>query len=303
MVRTVLHMRIPQISPVCPICSKEDETLEHHFLLCPIARVVWFGSELSLRINHLRVQKIKDWIGEWLSKPKLQKIEAFWFYGQLVCNLWCISIHRNEVIFNNKSPDPRKIISHQNFLLQWILKVNHENTQKQNFWPLRYNHSTNEQSTNTRLGTIYEDVSRNHDKDIWLMFIEIRKVKGINWYGLCAFIRNPKGFCIIINISLYVDSQRHVELIILCEALVHLKEFGVSKIICKDPKNRWRKLLTLILMWIGKYFLPLLTLSHFHHPCRLCLVKIGILLLEKFRRLLTRQPPLRHQEADLNILF
>ena len=108
----------------CPICSKEDETLEHLFLLCPIARVVWFGSELSLRINHLRVQKIKDWIGEWLSKPELQHEEALWFYGQLVCNLWCILIHRNEVIFNNKRHDPVKIISHQNFLLQWISKAN-----------------------------------------------------------------------------------------------------------------------------------------------------------------------------------
>ena len=38
MVRTTLHRRISQIPSICPICSKKDETLEHFFLLCPIAR-------------------------------------------------------------------------------------------------------------------------------------------------------------------------------------------------------------------------------------------------------------------------
>ena len=177
MVRTTLHKGIPQIPSICPIYLKEDETLEHLYLLCPLARVVWFGSNLSLRVDHFRPQKIKDWIGEWLSKPKLKKEQAIWFYSQLVCNLWCIWIHRNEVIFNNKSPDPKKIISNQNFLLQWISKANQESTQKQNLWPLRCKHPTKEQSTNIRLKNFYEELPGDDNKEIWLMFIETRKVK------------------------------------------------------------------------------------------------------------------------------
>ncbi|XWS30075.1 hypothetical protein CRYUN_Cryun24cG0087200 [Craigia yunnanensis] len=39
----VLHRFIPNISPLCPLCPKEDETLEHLFVKCPMARAVWFG--------------------------------------------------------------------------------------------------------------------------------------------------------------------------------------------------------------------------------------------------------------------
>ena len=240
MVRTALHKRISQIPSICPNCLKEEETLEHLFLLCPLARAIWFGSELSLRVDYIITQKVKDWIGEWLSKPELQKEKAFWFYGQLVCNLWCIWIHRNEVIFNNQSPDPKKVISNQNFLLHWISRANQENTQKQNLWSLKCKNPSKEQSTNIGPKNFYEEFSDDDNEGIGLMIIETSKVN--DWYDTCAFFRNPEGPCIIINRSIQVNSQRHADLIILREAFVHLKEFGVRKIICSDPKNRWKKL-------------------------------------------------------------
>ena len=55
------------------------------------------------------------------------------------------------------------------------------------------------------------------------------------------FSRTLKHFGLL-SVGAYFNSQRHVELIILREALVRLKEFGISMIICRDPKNKWRKL-------------------------------------------------------------
>ena len=80
------------------MCHKEEEKLEHLFILCPFARAVRFGIDLSIYTDELALNDIKDWIQDWFSKPKLTQSKAFWFYGQLVCTLWCLWIHRNEVI-------------------------------------------------------------------------------------------------------------------------------------------------------------------------------------------------------------
>ena len=85
-----------------------------------MARAIWFGLDLSLKIDGLRVITIKDWIREWLSKTELRQPEALWFYGQFVCILWCIWIHRNDIVFNNQSPYPTKVLFHQKALFHWI---------------------------------------------------------------------------------------------------------------------------------------------------------------------------------------
>ena len=88
----------------------------------------------------------------------------------------------------------------------------------------------------------------------WMMLIEIEKVKNNDWYGFCAFLRRPTGFCIIIDRSLSVDCERYAQLIILCEAFVRLKEIDVSKINCRDPKSIWRKLLDPDTIYELKFF-------------------------------------------------
>ena len=79
--RVELHKRIQNISPSCPICQQENESLEHLFFLCPLARAVWFGTELSIRTDGFALSSIKDWIHEWLSNTELSSLNAFWFYG------------------------------------------------------------------------------------------------------------------------------------------------------------------------------------------------------------------------------
>ena len=65
------------------MCSIDDENLEHLFFLCLFAMAIWFGTDLSIRIDEMALYSIKDWIQEWLLKPKLTQPEAFWFMANL----------------------------------------------------------------------------------------------------------------------------------------------------------------------------------------------------------------------------
>ena len=69
------------------MCYKEEETLEHLFLLCPFVRAVWFGIDLSIRTDEFALNDIKDWIQDWLLKSEPTQSEALWFYGQIVGTL------------------------------------------------------------------------------------------------------------------------------------------------------------------------------------------------------------------------
>ena len=83
-----LHKRIQNISAYCLLCLNAEENLEHLFFLCPLARAVWFGIDLSIRIDSFAINNIKNWIYDWLSKPELLGLDALWFYGQFVCTLY-----------------------------------------------------------------------------------------------------------------------------------------------------------------------------------------------------------------------
>ncbi|XWS33082.1 hypothetical protein CRYUN_Cryun22dG0048300 [Craigia yunnanensis] len=94
--------------------------MEHLFFLCPLARAVWFGTDLSIRTEYFALSCIKDWIYEWLSKPEFSGLNALWFYGQFVSILWSLWKHRNSVIFQNQTPNPCEIIPKKKCLLRWI---------------------------------------------------------------------------------------------------------------------------------------------------------------------------------------
>ena len=59
-VRAKLHKRMQGIFPCCPICHNAEESLEHLFVLCLFAKVIWFGIDFSIRIDGLALTNIKD---------------------------------------------------------------------------------------------------------------------------------------------------------------------------------------------------------------------------------------------------
>ena len=61
------------------------------------------------------------------------------------------------------------------------------------------------------------------------------------WYGSSSLIKSPSGFSVVICRSLRAGNQRHAQIIILREALLRIKEFGVKFIRCRVYKKKWRK--------------------------------------------------------------
>ena len=103
------------------MCHENEEKLKHLFLLCPFARAVWFGIDISICTDEFALNDIKDWIQDWLLKPELTQPKGLWFYGQFVCTLWSLWIHRNEVIFKHQNPNPTRVIHHQRVQLRGLL--------------------------------------------------------------------------------------------------------------------------------------------------------------------------------------
>lgn len=50
--RLDLSKRHVAVSPTCPICNKEDESVEHMLLMCPWVEPVWFGNQLNYKVIH-----------------------------------------------------------------------------------------------------------------------------------------------------------------------------------------------------------------------------------------------------------
>ena len=177
---------------------------------------------------------------EWLCKTELLLPEAFWFYGQFVSTLWCLWIHKNECIFNNISSNPIKVIFYQKAIYQWIyqasqeqahdLSINNTNIQRQrqNQYQFQNIHPYNGNNL------VYSD----H----WLLFIDIRKKMGKNWFDSSSIIKSPSGFSITLCKSFTIESKRHAKLLILRKVLLRIQEFQVARICCRDHKEEWQKL-------------------------------------------------------------
>lgn len=50
----VIGARIQTVSPICKICSKGNETIQHMLFQCDGARAIWIGSNLGIRSDELR---------------------------------------------------------------------------------------------------------------------------------------------------------------------------------------------------------------------------------------------------------
>ena len=197
-----------------------------------MARAIWFGSDLSIRIDRLRVNSIKDRIKDWLSKPELHQPEALWFYDQFVCSLWCIWIHMNYVIFNYQKPDPSKVLFHQiqKVLLQWIAYANQEKTRIQFNKQRMHSHQSHLQNQVQRQPCPSTGPVETHNVGSWRLFIKVRKIRGMNWYGTSSLIRSPTRFSIVCCKSLTAPDKRPARVIILGEALLRVREFDVKSI-------------------------------------------------------------------------
>lgn len=114
---TLWKKKISQ-SIICPICKRDEETLEHAFLLCDWTRPVWFASQLQISIDRNRITTLQQWLEGWFNQ--LQNRPDFKDYGIMVlsCTLWGIWKSRNSVCFEGKEVDPKTTIFQINLLLK-----------------------------------------------------------------------------------------------------------------------------------------------------------------------------------------
>ena len=68
--------RIVDMSLIFPMCLEDEEMIGYLFFLYPLARAVWFGSDISIKIDCLVLESVKDWIHKWIEKPTLTQPET-----------------------------------------------------------------------------------------------------------------------------------------------------------------------------------------------------------------------------------
>ena len=58
----VLNNRGITISSKCLMCNEDEESINHLFMHCPFARVIWHGSNLEIRTLKLCRNSVKQWV-------------------------------------------------------------------------------------------------------------------------------------------------------------------------------------------------------------------------------------------------
>ncbi|XP_047175646.1 TMV resistance protein N-like [Vigna umbellata] len=95
------------LSPLCPICGTEPETVEHVFLFCPWTRPLWFGSDFQWCVDVKEVQSFQLWL--WHKLMEIQRVypeNANQISAQVGSICWSIWKGRNEFVLEGKPVNP-----------------------------------------------------------------------------------------------------------------------------------------------------------------------------------------------------
>lgn len=90
---------------VCPICEKEEETVEHLLLFCEWTILIWFGSQLQSVPNRGTISSLFGWLEQLCEVFKDQKNYLKYILNIVFCNLWVIWKNRNKAVFEQIKPD------------------------------------------------------------------------------------------------------------------------------------------------------------------------------------------------------
>lgn len=95
-VKDALLGRKISVDPVCPLCGRELETIEHLFLNCDFARRVWRASHLGFDFSKGNPVGFVNWFDSWIKKaPDKELIRDSIF---VLWSIWCA---RNDVLFKS----------------------------------------------------------------------------------------------------------------------------------------------------------------------------------------------------------
>lgn len=100
-----LHRRKCNPSPMCPICSREPESIEHLLFKCDWTIAAWFGSCLTYKVDTLAISSVMKWTIAIMDHFN-STIDCHNFMSQCVCLAWHIWKMRNDWVFNATPVNP-----------------------------------------------------------------------------------------------------------------------------------------------------------------------------------------------------
>jgi ribonuclease HI len=117
-----LYRRRLAASPMCPLCSSYEESMEHILLLCPWVELVWFGSPLGLEIDKGKVTTLDKWVLDLLAtiSSKSERKRLITMVG-FFC--WAIWKARCSFIYQGVEVSPTKTITMALSLMSEFLSV------------------------------------------------------------------------------------------------------------------------------------------------------------------------------------
>lgn len=117
--------RFIQISPVCPLCNLEDESLDHLFLKCPFSLCIWRKAHWPLNLDALNLSSVVAWIKIIINPVRRLNLLLFDEHAFMLFAAFAMDIvwfARNQKIHNLTPADPNQIFRRvQSSLRQHLL--------------------------------------------------------------------------------------------------------------------------------------------------------------------------------------
>ncbi|XP_057445040.1 uncharacterized protein LOC130737306 [Lotus japonicus] len=177
-----LHRKKLSVDPLCPVCKKSSETLEHTFLLCDWTKPVWFGSQLQWSPSPEKVTRFDTWLKDGFETFKKDPTTLQQNIALVCLILWSIWKGRSAKVFEDHSPSPI-------FTLNQALGLWHENHLYSNNQGLgsQYGHATVNATSRGDMKW------RKPPRDCVKANVDAAWKKGSSRTGLACVIRDHNG--------------------------------------------------------------------------------------------------------------
>ena len=121
LVRSELNNRGIKCDRTCILCNNANETQDHLFLHCDLAKAIWFGADINIRPITDTGTLVEQWLQALILMPNAASCHTTHLHMTLTL-LWCIWFHRNQVNFDGKQPNPMNIILTTKSLMNRLLQ-------------------------------------------------------------------------------------------------------------------------------------------------------------------------------------
>ncbi|GAU51479.1 hypothetical protein TSUD_413680 [Trifolium subterraneum] len=90
---------------ICPTCNQSLETTDHTFLQCEWARLVWFGSPLTITTTNAKNQNFSDWLRYMLTNSSSTSMQLI---STITYSIW---LARNKKVFQNQYTPADEVVA------------------------------------------------------------------------------------------------------------------------------------------------------------------------------------------------